>query len=216
MKAIQLLAIVLLQVCAFSAEQTKFRDEFNGRLGEGWSWKRENPAGWRVTDQGLEIRVEPGNMWGGENNAKNVLLRSAPDPTVSDVEVQVTLGNRPTGQYEQVDLVWYYDDGHMVKLGQEQVDGRLCIVMGREEGDRTRTIVIIPIDFFILDLRFQVRDNRIAGQYRKSGTTEWLDAGACDLPVRGEPRVSIQCYQGPVREERWARITEFEIRATAR
>lgn len=33
----------------------------------------------------------------------------------------------------------------MAKLGQEMVDGKVSIVMGREEGDKTRTIVIIPL-----------------------------------------------------------------------
>jgi hypothetical protein len=41
---------------------------------------REDPAGWRSTDHGLEIRVQPGNMWGGANDARNVLVRDVPDP----------------------------------------------------------------------------------------------------------------------------------------
>jgi hypothetical protein len=102
---------------------------------------REDPKAWRVTGQGLEIRIQPGNMWGPANNAKNVLVRAVPDPAKEPVEVAVTVSNRPTEQYEQVDLVWYYDDSHMVKIGQEQVDRVLCLVMGREEKDRTRTFV---------------------------------------------------------------------------
>ena len=43
-------------------------------LPSGWEWKRENPEGWRLRDGGLEIRIEPGNMWGKKNDAKNVLL----------------------------------------------------------------------------------------------------------------------------------------------
>lgn len=45
-----------------------------------------------------------------------------------------------TGQWEQVDLCWYLDDSNMVKLGQEMVDGKLSIVMGREQADRARTV----------------------------------------------------------------------------
>src|SRR5439155_3504663 len=100
------------------------------------------------------------------NNAKNVLVRPAPDAAKQNVEVSVTVTNRPTEQYEQVDLVWYYDDSNMVKLGQELVDGKLSIVMGREEKDRTRTIAIIPLDSYSVRLRFRVKGKTVRGQFR--------------------------------------------------
>src|SRR5688572_15276205 len=76
-----------------------------GKLGEGWTWRRENPAGWRIRDGALEIRVEPGNMWGPANDARNVLVRRVPNPLGGEVRVSVTVSNKPTEQYEQVDLV---------------------------------------------------------------------------------------------------------------
>ena len=194
-----------------NSEALLFQDDFKGRLGEGWSWVREHPEAWRVTGGGLEVRVEPGNMWGKANNAKNVLVRPAPDTTKGAVEVAVTVENRPTSQYEQVDLVWYYDDSHMVKLGQELVNGQLSIVMGREEGDRTRTVAIIPLESASVRLRQVVTGNRIRGQYRTPEAKDWTDAGECDLPALGEAKVSLQFYQGPAQEEHWARVTEFRI-----
>ena len=51
------------------------KNPLGGRsLPDGWTWKRENPEAWRLRNQGLEIKIEPGNMWGGKNDAKNVLL----------------------------------------------------------------------------------------------------------------------------------------------
>ncbi len=188
-----------------------FRDDFRGRLAEGWSWIREDPQGWRLSENGLEVRVQPGNMWGPPNNARNVLVRAAPDPARQEVVVSVTLTNRPTGQYEQVDLVWYYDDSHMVKLGQELVDGKLSIVMGREENDRTRTLAIIPLNSFTVQLRHCVKGNQVRGEFRTPDSGEWKLAGSCDLPVKGEPKVSLQCYQGPVAAEHWARLNEFRV-----
>jgi regulation of enolase protein 1 (concanavalin A-like superfamily) len=195
-----------------AADEVLFRDEFKASLAEGWSWVRENRANWRVTEQGLEVRIQPGNMWGPSNNATNVLVRSVPAPGEQALAVGVTVTNRPTEQYEQVNLVWYYDDRHMVKLGQELVDGKLSLVMGREEADRTRTIALLPLNAFTVQLRFVVKGNRIQGEYRPLDTTAWLVAGETDLPVQGAPKVSLQCYQGPKSGERWARFTDFYVK----
>jgi regulation of enolase protein 1 (concanavalin A-like superfamily) len=211
-KAVRLLSLLVLSAFgSASAAEVVFTDEFKGKLGDGWTWVREDPKGWRVSAQGLDVRLQPGNMWGGGNNARNVLVRPAPEPAQGEVEVSVTVENRPTEQYEQVDLVWYYDDSHMVKLGQELVDGKLSIVMGREEADRTRTIAILPLDTFSVRVRFVVSGHRLRGSYRPAGTEAWREAGECDLPVHGPPKVSLQFYQGPANVERWAKVSEFRL-----
>ena len=212
MRRLTMVMFASVLVLEAKAAEILFRDNFRNGLGEGWSWRRENKAGWRVADGALQIRVEPGNMWGGANDAKNVLVRSVPEPTSAPLEISVTVSNRPTEQYEQVDLVWYYDDSHQVKVGQEQVDGKLSIVMGREEKDRTRTIAIIPLESLRVQLRFLVQGDRIRGQFRPDATGDWREAGACSLPVQGEPKIALQCYQGPRDIEHWAHITDFVIR----
>jgi len=65
----------------------------------------------------------------------------------------MTVEHKPTHQYEQADLVCYFDDSHMAKIGEELVDGKLSIVMGREENDKTRTIKIIPLEQTRVELR---------------------------------------------------------------
>jgi regulation of enolase protein 1 (concanavalin A-like superfamily) len=203
-----------ISVMALGAEEVLFKDDFKEKLDPGWSWLRENPRAWRVGDHGLEVLIEPGNMWGPQNNAKNVLLRTAPDPAVGEVAISVTVENRPSSQYEQVDLVWYYDDGHMVKLGQELVDGKLSVVMGREEQDRTRTIAIIPLDSKTVQLQLVVSGKQIRGKFRTPAAKDWRDAGECDLPAPRavNPKLSLQFYQGPPDAEHWARATDFQVR----
>ena len=209
-----IVALMLWIVVSAHADEVLFQDDFNNRLGEGWSWVREDPKGWRVTEHGLQVRVQPGNMWGSGNNAKNVLVRSVPDPAQGELEISVNITNRPTEQYEQVDMAWYYDDSHMVKLGQELVDGKLSIVMGREEADKTRTIAIIPLNSFSVRLRFLVTGNQIRGEFRTPDSEVWQKVGECDLPVHGQPKVSLQFYQGPANTEHWARVTAFRIQRT--
>jgi len=205
-------SLSLAVVTAAASHEPLFRDDFTGSLDRSWSWVREDTKAWRVTERGLEIRLQPGNMWGPANNAKNVLVRAAPDPAKGELEISVTVTNQPSGQYEQVDLVWYYDDSNMVKLGQELVDGKLSIVMGREENDKTRTIAIIPLKFFSVQLRLSVTGDRIHGEFHTPDAEAWREAGECDLPVHGPPKVSLQCYQGPPDVEHWARLTGFCIK----
>jgi hypothetical protein len=189
-----------------------FKDDFNGKLAEGWSWEREDRANWRVGPAGLEVRVQPGNMWGGANNAKNVLFRSIPVPMAEPVEISVTLSNRPTAQWEQANLVWFYDDSNMVKLNMELVTGRFTIVMGREENDRARTVALVPLDDYAVELRLQAVGNRVRGQFRTRYWSDWRDVGECDLPVKGEPKASLHFYNGPANEEHWVRANNFTVR----
>ena len=208
------LLLALLAIAPSLADEVLFQDDFKLKLGAGWSWVREHREAWRASERGLEVRIEPGNMWGNANDAKNVLVRSAPNAATNEIEITVTVENRPTAQYEQVDLVWYYDDSHMVKLGLELVDGKLSIVMGREENDRTRTVKIIPLNAFTVQLRMRVKGNSIREEFRPVGTDNWQAVGECDLPVRAnaKPKISLQFYQGPADAEHWARVTDFRVR----
>jgi hypothetical protein len=98
-----------------------------------------------------------------------------------------------------------------VKIGQELVDGKLSIVMGREEKDKTSTMSIIPIQSAVVHLRFNVKGNSIRGDYRLGDEKEWRTAGECTLPANGIAKASLQVYQGPKTVERWVRFNSFSI-----
>ncbi|HEY1339027.1 MAG TPA: hypothetical protein VGF59_16040, partial [Bryobacteraceae bacterium] len=100
-----LVGVVLASVQAAEEDTgVLFHDSFRSKLADGWRWVREDPKHWRAGERGLEVHVQPGNMWGPANDAKNVLLRDAPDPERQGVEITAAVSNRPTSQYEQVDL----------------------------------------------------------------------------------------------------------------
>ncbi|GMW02441.1 MAG: hypothetical protein AMXMBFR84_35770 [Candidatus Hydrogenedentota bacterium] len=188
-----------------------FEDTFRETMDKEWTWKRENPKNWRLTAVGLEIRIEPGNMWGSDNNASNVLIRPLPVIEHGSLSITCRVENQPLSQYEQVDLVWYYDDSHMVKIGLELVDGQRSIVMGREEMDKTKTIRIAPMESQSVYLQLSVKGKRIRGAYRVSEESEWNIAGECDLPANSGAHASLQCYQGAAEIEHWALIRDFKI-----
>ncbi len=206
----KLLFVLLLLESSFAAEPL-FEEPFAESLKPGWEWIREDRSAWRLRNHALEIRLQPGNMWGPENSGKNVLVRSLPPLQQRTVTVSMIVENKPSHQYEQTDLVCYFDDSHMVKIGEELVDRQLSIVMGREENDKTRTIKIIPLVQARVELRLVLQEHEVTGQFRLSDSTEWQTAGTCDLPAPGQPRIAIQCYQGLSDEEHWARIENFRI-----
>src|ERR1051325_3133927 len=196
MKAVGFFFISNVFVRTVFGQETLFQDDFKGRLGPGWSWVREHREAWRITKHGLEVRIEPGNMWGPENNARNLLVRSAPNIANAALEISVNVENKPSHQYEQADLVWYYDDSNMVKLGQELVDGKLSVVMGREENDKTKTIAIIPLQSNAVRLKLLVKRDEIQGAFATGDSQQWQEAGKCSLPNSIKPaQVSLQFYQ---------------------
>ena len=152
-------------------------------------------------------------MWGPQNDARNLLVRPAPDSMKGEIEVSVNVENTPSNQYEQVDLVWYYNDSNMVKLGEELVDGKLSVVMGREENDKTRTVAIIPLAATSVRLSLVAQGNQIRGRFRTPGAKEWSEAGQCSMPAptNAAPKISFQFYQGSEKAAHWARVSEFRI-----
>lgn len=213
MKALLATALLVSTFLRPVPAQELFYDDFKGKLGVGWSWIREHPGAWRVTDHGLEVRIESGNMWGPQNDARNLLVRPAPATTNAQIEITVTLENNPIHQYEQSDLVWFYDDSNMVKIGQELVDGKLSVVMGREEGDKTRTLAIIPLASTTVRLGLVAKGNQVSGRYQIPRESEWHDAGQCTMPAptNAAAKISLQFYQGSKAAEHWARVTDFSI-----
>jgi hypothetical protein len=214
MKVILSLLTSLVVAGTICAQETLFQDDFKGKLGPGWSWVREHRGAWRITDHGLEVHIEPGNMWGPENSARNVLVRAAPETNQSELEISISVENKPTHQYEQVDLVWYFNESNMVKLGQELVDGKLSVVMGREENDKTRTVAIVPLNSTSVSLRMFVKSGQIRGEFKTPDAQHWTAVGQCESPAstNAAANISLQFYQGLAETEHWAQLTDFIIR----
>lgn len=175
-----------------------FSDSFAGKLGDGWTWLRENPAAWRIAENGLEIRVEPGVA----QTVKNALLRPAPERAKARYAVDVTITNltAPTHQYEQAGITWYTDGKPVFKLVKELIDGKLYIIPGRK-----------PLECNTVELRLIVSADRFTAQYRPEAKGDFLTAAEGKLAPGLNEQVSIQCYQGPPDAEHWIRFENFRI-----
>ena len=175
-----------------------FEDRFDGKLGEGWTWLRENPKTWRIKDGALEIRVEPGVA----PTVKNALVRRAPDRAKGKhaAEVTITSTAPPTKQYEQAGITWYREGKPAFKLVHEFIDGKTYVIPGK-----------IPTTSKTIELRLVVTADRFVAQFRPDGKGEFRTAAEGPLPAGPDEQVSIQCYNGPADAEHWIRFKDFRI-----
>jgi regulation of enolase protein 1 (concanavalin A-like superfamily) len=194
-----LAAVILLGVPLSGAEErVVFEDRFDGKLGDGWSWLREDPKTWRLAGKALEIRVEPG----AADTVKNALLRNAPDRSQGKfaIEVTVTFNAPPTKQYEQAGITWYKDGKPAFKLVHENIDGKTYIIPGKVAAPE-KTV----------QLRLVVTKDQFTAQFRPDAQGEFKTAASGPLPPGANEQVSIQCYQGPPDAEHWMRFADFRI-----
>ncbi len=193
------LALVVCAVAALAGEpQVVFEDRFEGKLGEGWTWLRENAEAHRIKDGALEIRVEPGVA----STVKNALVRKAPDRSKGKFAIEVTVTNtvKPTQQYEQAGITWYCDGRPVFKLVKELINGELFIIPGKK-----------PMAAESVRLRLVVTADSWTAQYQPEGKGEFLTAASGKLPAPKDDQVSIQCYNGPPNAEHWIRFDDFRI-----
>lgn len=192
-------ALLVLGGSLLAAEpRVIFEDRFDGKLGEGWTWLRENPQTWRIKDGAMEIRVEPGVA----GTVKNALLRKAPDRTKGKfaAEVTITFVTPPTNQYEQAGITWYHDAKPVFKLVHENIDGKTNIIPGRK-----------PTTTATMQLRLVFTADTWTAQYRPDAKGEFQKAADGKLPAPGDDQISIQCYQGPPNAEHWIRFDDFRL-----
>ena len=102
-----------IRVTAPAGCGTNYRDDFDGTdLGAGWEVVRRD-QGLVVSGGTLKIPTAQGDVYGGDNNAKNIVLRAAPaGPWTITTKIKHA-GNR---QYHQAGLIVYGDDDNYTKF----------------------------------------------------------------------------------------------------
>ena len=178
-----------------------FKDPFRKELRDGWAWVREVPKDWRITDEALEIKMEPMR----QDGVRNILFRKLPKkeegPFVVTVEVKAV---QPyTNQYQQAGLYWMQDDKLRFKFVLELIDGKLCVFPGNKLLETAHVV-----------LRWRVDGTRIVAEYQPGATGEFLKAFEANLPEERNDetdRIALQCWHGPADTESWTRFQKFTI-----
>jgi hypothetical protein len=191
-----LLLLALASLAGGAEPKVLFEDKFAGKLGEGWTWLKEDPRAWRFQDGALEFRVRPAQV--------NVLARTVPDPADGPFALEVTLTSvpQPTHQYEQVGLFWYANGKPGPKFVKELIDGKVYVFPGKKE--MTEDTV---------QLRLVVEGKKFTGQYRPGARGDFVTAFQGDVPAAGQGKLqlALACHNGPPDAEHWIRFTNFRI-----
>ncbi len=208
--AIPWLALGPLGSARADSDEVLFKEDFDSKLGDGWSWVREETKAWRVEKGALVLRILPGYLHAKSNDAKNVLLRPVPDAKDGRLAIEVFLENQPETTYEHAGLVWYYDDDNYVALFKEFLDGKPKLQMVTEKEAKPQ-FAVAETDAKGVWLRLLVSKKTVIAQYRVSEKDDWKDVGKSELPASGEARVGVMAGGAPKDAERFARFEHFRI-----
>jgi len=205
------LMAVLLQDAAL------FEDKFAGKLSDGWSWVREDAAGWKVDGGALLIKAQPGKLWYKTKTAKNVLLRKSPAAGSAEAPLQaeVSVESMPETNAEQCGLYLWFDEKNFVKIICEQVGGKHQVLVvreqkgipepqpGKEEASRS------------LRLRLTWSGAKVNGSYKAGG--DWVSVADVEAPTSEAPaNFGLASHGGGAEANRWAKFSDFKISKAAK
>ncbi len=192
-------------------EPVLFEEAFNGRLGDGWSWVREDPKAWKIDQGALVIHTSTGSLWQKENDNHNILLRTPPDAKDGGLAVEVLVENEPTNGFEHAGLIWYCDDDNYVLLSKEKVGKQVVQLVSETDARPKVGFAEKPYDGNTVWLRLEVAGGKAKGLFRATEKDGWQALGECDLPAKGDGRVGLITGYAPKDADHTSRFSHFRI-----
>jgi beta-xylosidase len=93
-----------------------FRDDFDGKLGDGWTWVGEDATHWNLTDAPGSMRIiAQGTNIGADGEPKNFLVYPAPE---GSFEIETYMKFEPTSNFQFAGLLVYEAQGKAVQFGR--------------------------------------------------------------------------------------------------
>lgn len=92
-----------------------FRDDFEAKLGTGWSWIGEIPANWSLADAPGNLRVLLTNSNFNDGEPKNFLVRDAPE---GNFEISTYIKFQPFSSFQFAGLLVYQSQGNALQFGR--------------------------------------------------------------------------------------------------
>ncbi|MEM7143738.1 MAG: DUF1349 domain-containing protein [Verrucomicrobiota bacterium] len=183
-------------------------------LATDWHWIREAPEEWQLNPDGqLQLRTQPGQIWAGKDDAKNILAHKTPLDTKAPatLEATVTLDD-PVRKWEQAGLLVYIDDTSFIKFVVEFIDDDLFVVLAREHKGKRQVLAKTQIPKATARLRLEVTGDQILGTYRTDPKAiDWTEAAQSELPADLKRHFALFTQNGPAESFRTATFTDLEL-----
>lgn len=93
---------------------------------------KENPDNWKLTNKGLVISTEAGDLYQSHNDAKNIFVQAADGDWIADTKF--TMSDNFKGGYQQIGFLVFQDEDNYIKFSYEN-GNRIKVV--RETGGST-------------------------------------------------------------------------------
>jgi regulation of enolase protein 1 (concanavalin A-like superfamily) len=204
------LMLVSIAIAAGETPRVLYFDNFSEKLDKDWAWVREEPKAWKLENNALLLRTQPGYIHGRENNAKNILVRPMPAGGGGTVAIEVSVENDPKIQFEHAGLLWYFDDDNYVGIYKESLGGKPEIQMIAER-DAKPTGAVKASEGKKVWLRLVVSEGKVTGQFRESEKEEWKTVGEKPAPMTGAGKAGIIAGGAPKDADHVATFREFRI-----
>ena len=173
-------------------------DEFDGGLGAGWTWVRQDPAA-SVSGGALVWPTQRSDLVGTANTA-GLLLRDAPDGAWAvETKLSIDLGVDTVRNYQQAGLVVYAGDDLFTRLTHVAIWNTRQVEFGKEMpyADRLSyggTIVGPPADATWLRVTHRVDprngEHELRAWSSRDGST-WVRGGVWTLPADADLRIGL-------------------------
>ncbi|MGW0230590.1 family 43 glycosylhydrolase [Actinopolymorpha singaporensis] len=174
-----------------------YSDEFDGALGDGWTWVRPDPKA-QVSDGALRWPTQTGDLVG--DGTPGLLLRTMPDGDYTvQTKLNIDLGEDVERNFQQGGLIVYAGDDEFLRLDVVAVGPTRIVEFGKEtvfQGRRSwgGGLIGAPADTTWLRL-VHTRDPRTGEhRYRAASSTDgshWTWGLTWTLPADASPRVGL-------------------------
>jgi beta-xylosidase len=118
-----------------------YHDDFNGTLATPWTWVREDPEKWSLTNVPgvLQINVSGGYVSAHTNT--NMLLLPAP---AGNFQIETQLTFRPEDNFQFAGLIIYESDSNFIQAGRSYCRSFECIGEGLYMEYYKKGVVVKP------------------------------------------------------------------------
>ena len=118
-----------------------YRDDFNGNLAPPWTWVREDPRNWSLTEIPGVLKINVSRGYVPAHTNTNLLLRPAPSGNFQ-IETQITFS--PENNFQFAGLIIYQSDSNFIQAGRELCEAAGCVGEGLYMDSYKKGVIVKP------------------------------------------------------------------------